>query len=325
VPVRARKGRAPALVLSPDPAAAEAARAVLRFYLRAFAREAPGARAGEVEPVHQLRVATRRMRAALRLFAPVLPPAMVARTRRDLRVLGRSIGAVRDLDVLAQAVASRSRRLDPELREALDPLEQTIRERRKAAHAGLRAALDAVGGRRLLAPLEGAGGGAPGARRDVRLGDLAADLVAPLLHAGIRAGRRIEREAPAEAFHRLRVRLKRLRYALETLRGLGRKRLAMALERLERLQDFLGAHQDAVTQVAWLRAYAESADVPRATVLAVGALVQVLGRRARRRRRRFPDAWTRFDRRSLRRGLLAEIATRRRRAPGLRLVRRAAS
>src|SRR5438046_829407 len=60
------------LVLSPDDGAAVAARVVVRFHLRAFVRVEPAARAGEVEPVHQLRVATRRLGTALRLFAPLL-------------------------------------------------------------------------------------------------------------------------------------------------------------------------------------------------------------------------------------------------------------
>src|SRR2546430_17530459 len=61
------------LVLSPDDGAAVAARVVVRFHLRAFARVEPAARAGEVEPVHQLRAPTRRLPAAPRLFAPALP------------------------------------------------------------------------------------------------------------------------------------------------------------------------------------------------------------------------------------------------------------
>ena len=60
-----RAPRPAGLVLSPDDSAATAAHAVLRFHLRAFAGAEPAARAGEIEPVHQLRVATRRLRAAL--------------------------------------------------------------------------------------------------------------------------------------------------------------------------------------------------------------------------------------------------------------------
>src|SRR5437773_320097 len=79
------------LVLSPDDGAAVAARVVVRFHLRAFVRVEPAARAGEVEPVHQLRVATRRLRTALRLFAPLLPArfAAAARPRRPRSPAGR--------------------------------------------------------------------------------------------------------------------------------------------------------------------------------------------------------------------------------------------
>src|SRR2546426_7971337 len=94
------QGRLRGLLLSADDPAGATAAAVVRFHLRAFERAEAGARAGEVEPVHQLRVATRRLRATLRLFAPVLPAVAVRRTSEDLRWLGRTIGAVRDPDVL---------------------------------------------------------------------------------------------------------------------------------------------------------------------------------------------------------------------------------
>src|SRR5213592_3772663 len=84
-----RAPRPAGLVLSPDDSAAAAARAVLRFHLRAFASAEPAARAGEIEPVHQLRVATRRLRAALRLFAPLLPARFATAAHRDLAWLAR--------------------------------------------------------------------------------------------------------------------------------------------------------------------------------------------------------------------------------------------
>src|SRR5256886_14815190 len=110
------------LVLSPDDGAAVAARVVVRFHLRAFARVEPAARAGEVEPVHQLRVTTRRLRAPLRLFAPVLPARFAAAAHRDLAWLATAIGAVRDLDVLGETLRKQAARLDPELRREVGPL-----------------------------------------------------------------------------------------------------------------------------------------------------------------------------------------------------------
>src|SRR5205823_4429707 len=57
--------------------------------------------------------------------------------------------------------------------------------------------------------------------RGARLGDVAPDLLRPHVRAVARAGRRLGPDAEAAELHRLRVRTKRLRYALETLRSLG--------------------------------------------------------------------------------------------------------
>src|SRR5436190_877604 len=221
-----RAPRPAGLVLSPDDSAAAAARAVLRFYLRAFASAEPAARAGEVEPVHQLRVATRRLRTALRLFGPLLPARFAAAAHRDLAWLGGAIGAVRDLDVLSEL---------------------------------------------------------------------------------LRGGHRLGPDAAPPELHRLRVRVKRLRYALETLRSLGDRATRELLARLERLQDTLGKGQDAATAIAWLGTYAEGPGVPVASLLPAGALIQALARRTRKQRRRALKAWRRFERTRLLEAVIDEL------------------
>jgi len=80
------------------------------------------------------------------------------------------------------------------------------------------------------------------------------------------------------------------------LRGLGGRSLRRCIERLERLQDVLGASQDAVTQIAWLRTYAGGPGVDAPSLLPVGALIQDLARRAEKRRRRALDKWTKLER-----------------------------
>jgi CHAD domain-containing protein len=104
------------------------------------------------------------------------------------------------------------------------------------------------------------------------------------------------------------VRVKRLRYALETLRGSEDKATGKLLRRLVRLQDLLGDYQDAVTQTAWLRTHAEATLLAPGPLLGVGALLQLLARQARRRRKRFPDRWRRFDQQKLHRRVLDELA-----------------
>src|SRR5439155_33687 len=92
--------------------------------------------------------------------------------------------------------------------------------------------------------------------RGARLGDVAPDLLRPQVRAVVRAGRRLGPDAAPPDLHRLRIRVKRLRYAVETLRSLGDRSVREVLVRLERLQDTLGKGQDAATAIAWLRAYA---------------------------------------------------------------------
>jgi len=91
------------------------------------------------------------------------------------------------------------------------------------------------------------------------------------------------------------VQVKRARYALETLRGLGDKPVRRLLARFEELQDLLGASQDAVTQIAWLRDYAGRPEVSAPSLLPAGALIQALARRGEKRRRRALKAWRKLD------------------------------
>jgi CHAD domain-containing protein len=291
--------RATGLVLSPDDDTSVAARAVVRFHLGAFAAAEPDARAGEIEPVHQLRVATRRLRATLRLFGPRLPKRFTDAAARDLSWIAGAIGAVRDLDVLAQDVQTRAARLDPELRAALGPVGLAIHDRRAAALASLADALGSSRCRRLLSRLAAfADRPAPPRGRDP-FGRSVRVLTAPLLRAVRRAGARLNAESAPADFHGLRVRVKRLRYALEALRGLGIASVRKTVGRLERLQQVLGEAQDASMHLAWLRAYAASDGVPAASLLPVGALIQALSTRGQKRRRRALRAWRKLEREQL--------------------------
>ena len=87
-----------------DDHVAEAARKVMRFHLaRMLAREA-GVRTGhDLEDVHAMRVATRRQRAAWRVFGAAFRDSRTQRYRKGLREIAGRLGAVRDLDVLIEA------------------------------------------------------------------------------------------------------------------------------------------------------------------------------------------------------------------------------
>ena len=84
---------------------AEAGRKVLRFHLaRMVAREAGTREGADAEELHAMRVATRRQRAAWRVFGDAFDPKRTARHRRRLRLVAADLGAVRDLDVLIESI-----------------------------------------------------------------------------------------------------------------------------------------------------------------------------------------------------------------------------
>ena len=75
-------------------------------------RHDPGTRLGrDPEELHQMRVATRRMRAILRAAAPLLDPEWVRSLRAEVGWLGGALGPVRDLDVLVAHLRADAHRL----------------------------------------------------------------------------------------------------------------------------------------------------------------------------------------------------------------------
>jgi CHAD domain-containing protein len=271
-----------------------AARAVIGSHLTVLARELQTARTGKVEGVHQLRVVTRRLRATLALFEQALPRRTAQALDRELAELGRAVGPVRDLDVLALAVARRGRKIEPALEPAVATIVRHIRDRRAAAHALLVSTLDAPRTRRTMARL--AALAAHRGHDATPFGMVAAGLVRPLVRDLRRAGRKVDVDPSPSALHRLRIRAKQLRYALETVEGLGGEATRTLARRLADLQHVLGDQRDATNQRAWLvdevPAFAGDAEA----LVALGAITEGLRRRARRLAGKGGRTWRRVGR-----------------------------
>ena len=116
-------------------ALAELGRILLRRHLRRLRSAEREVRANtSVEAVHDLRVATRRLRSTLRLLAPVYAGDNWRALNRGIGEIGRAAGAVRDRDVLLADLASRASVLPA---EALVDLQQRLSNERAVAHAAL--------------------------------------------------------------------------------------------------------------------------------------------------------------------------------------------
>ena len=230
---------------------AEAGRKVLRFHLAKMIGKEAGTRDGsDPEELHAMRVATRRQRAAWRVFGDAFRANRTKGHRGRLRDVAARLGAVRDLDVLLEAADEY--RADKPVAEqrALEPLLAAWRVHRDDARVLLMRELDSVGYRRWLDDYA----------EFVRHEGLAVRTVVPTQPHRVRdtAGSRIQaayeqvrayepvlRWADVETLHELRIAGKWLRYSLEFVREALGPDAEGLIARVTALQDHLGLLNDA--------------------------------------------------------------------------------
>jgi triphosphatase len=270
--------------VDPDATLGDVAYAVIRRQLRELSAHEPGTRLGEdPEELHDLRVATRRLRAALVLFSSALP-ARASAMREELRWIAGQLGAVRDLDVQLDELTKMGRWSDEweatGIGTGLAHLRVLLAAERDRARERLLDALDSSRWERLTAALlalarQGPSRRVPGAKIS------AAIAVPPLLdrhhRAMLAAAKRARRTGTARDFHRVRIRAKRLRYAVEFTSPLyGQPALHFA-KKLTQLQDALGRLQDAEVASSRLFALATAppgGTLPAGTVFVMGAIAE---------------------------------------------------
>jgi CHAD domain-containing protein len=276
----------------PHDAAGSAARSTIAAHLRALTAQVPDAQRGELEPVHQIRVATRRLRTAVGLFAPYVSSIRPKVMDERLKWLGRQAGAVRDLDVLDVILHQHGKTLDPQISKDLEPLFEEVRLRRAKAANDLARSLSSSRYKSLIARLS-----APIAithRGDAAFGAVAGNLFEPMLKSVIRAGDKMHGTPTPDDLHRLRKRAKASRYALEMMLAIDKKQFGAMLKGLEDLQDLVGDYHDAIVAVAWIKEFAASRPTPSGVAFACGALAESFRRRAEKLKRRGLREWNRF-------------------------------
>lgn len=262
--------------IDPDTNLGELAYAVLRRQLAILQAKEPGTRLGEdPEELHDMRVTTRRLRAALDLFSEVLP--IRARSFRvELGWLAGVLGAVRDLDVQLEAQEAM---VEPGQEEIWADLTALLRRERDAARAALLAALDSARWERLVTGMTVLVQQGPFRRSTAtRLAGLATmpDLICSRHAAVVKAARRAKRSGEAADFHRLRIRCKRLRYSLEFGDELYSGRTNRYTRQLSKLQNQLGLLQDAEVAATRLAALATGdTPLPASTIFVMGGVAEL--------------------------------------------------
>jgi CHAD domain-containing protein len=278
---------------------AEAGRKVLRFHLaRMLAREA-GTRLGkDAEELHAMRVATRRQRAAWRVFGEAFDDDRTLRYRNRLKAVARDLGAVRDLDVLIEAVEAYREKQSPAEAEALAPLLDGWRTRRDAARIVLIDELDSgryrrwVEGYVAFVQAEGLAARPVGPTQPHRVRDSMPSRIWAAYEV-CRAYEPVMRWADVTTLHDLRIAAKWLRYTLEFVReSLGRE-AGPVIERVVALQDHLGWLHDADVAAGLARAFLveHAGDLTEAQSAAIGRYLVDRERELARLRRTIGPPW----------------------------------
>lgn len=290
-------GRTPGVLA--DDHIAEAGRKVMRFHLaRMLAREA-GVRDGkDLEDVHAMRVATRRQRAAWRVFGESYRRGRTRRYRHGLREVASRLGAVRDLDVLLEA--AEAYRNDQTVREqrALEPLLGDWREHRDDARLLLVRVLDSDDYRRWVddyrdfVRTEGAGVLPVQPTQPHRVRDTAGSRIWAA-YEQVRGYEPVLRWADVETLHELRIAGKWLRYTLEFVREALGDDAAPLIERVTVLQDHLGLMNDANVSGSMARTFLveHAGDLSELESAAIGRFLVSREREVARLRRSIGAPW----------------------------------
>jgi CHAD domain-containing protein len=267
----------------------------------------PAVRRDEPDAIHQMRVTTRRLRAALQAF-PMVVPEPTAGLRGDLRWLGQVLGDARDAEVLERYFEGELATTPVEL--LIGPAQARVTAHFASAHgAGREAVLDALDSPRywgilddldrlLEDPLRTAVATAPAAEI---LPQAVAHAYRRAKHRMHRAGRAPEGDTRDVALHEARKAAKRARYAAEAVEPAFGKKAKRFAKRMKAVQSVLGDHQDAVTARRVAREIGVHAHLAGENAFTFGLLNERAHRDALEYQRRARSVWKRAARHQERR------------------------
>jgi CHAD domain-containing protein len=280
------------------PIAGDVAVQYLTLQVAALIAEDPRVRLDAEEGVHQMRVATRRMRTGLATFRPLFEGRAGEPLRAELKWLGGVLGAARDAEVMRSRLRKEITEQPKELvlGPVLRRVDVELRRAHRDAHTAVVAALDSPRYLELVTDLE---------RFTTRPPFSARGRAAPSkeLRARVRkACRRVEKAASAlddgtgtsqheHLLHEVRIAAKRARYAAEAVRPVVGDKAKAVADAMEQIQETLGDHQDAVVERGWLRDLAVRAHLAGENGFTFGRLHGLTDARARHDEEEFAEVW----------------------------------
>jgi CHAD domain-containing protein len=304
-------GRAPGdynskinIALEPDESTRKALRAIFAQLLATLRANVEGVLADtDTEFLHDLRVATRRARAALSETQGVLDRDATAALRKELKWLGQVTNPCRDLDVYLLELDDFRKQLGSAASD-LDPLQRMLERDRRDALRGVQRALRSARFSRLVDEWHDLVSSTPESAQEPpdsarSVHEVAGKRISEAYRKIVERGVKLGDDPPPEMLHRLRIDGKKLRYLLEFFASVyDAKIIGRLVKELKQLQDILGGYNDMTVQQARLFEFANelmaSSDAKAETLLAMGRLAAAMTQRQEELYRGFADAFAAF-------------------------------
>jgi CHAD domain-containing protein len=246
---------------------------------------------GDIEGVHDMRVATRRLRAALEVFEDCFPADQLEPALAEVKQLADALGARRDPDVALEAIEAIAKELPTATRPGIDAFEDELRTDQAAGNEQLERALADVADAHLedrlteLAESTVDGGAATFAEHAAAMRDARRDRLRGRGDRALRTGK------PTH-LHKTRIAAKRLRYFYELTQPVFGGDAKRGAKEARGLQDLLGELHDSDVLSERLRARAAETPIADDRYVGLEALASYMDAKRRVLHRQYMDTWT---------------------------------
>jgi CHAD domain-containing protein len=259
-------------IVNPEnPMALVAWRVFSQQFSRMLAVEKATRKGEDIEALHDMRVAVRRMRAAAKVFEAYLDSEKLEPHIKGLRRTLGALGDTRDLDVFRERLEEYINKLPPENEHDLDPLFEMLDKKKEIARESMLAYLNSekyanfkkefsdflsVPETWALPTTNEKHDALPNRVRDVLPSILYARFSDISVYSEWVGGPYVS----VERLHRLRIAAKRLRYTLEFFESVLGEDAKLLSEELKNFQDHLGNLHDAIVAISLLSSYMETGE-----------------------------------------------------------------
>jgi CHAD domain-containing protein len=307
-----------------DDSLADAGRKVWLYHFAIMLSHEQGTLLGEdIEELHDMRVATRRMRSAFDIFGPAFTPKMVKRYQKGLRSLGRALGQVRDMDVILEKGLLYQRKLKEQDQAGMEPLmiawKQTIDSERVKLIKHLQSEkykdFKQDFNKFLQVPISGKDTSNSGNEVISRVRDIVPILIYSR-YAAVNGYETILPTASINQLHALRIEFKKFRYTLEYFKEILNESVTRTINEIKQYQDHLGELHDADVACQLVRGFlkgweenqSRSPIQERSNPEPIVTYLAYLHAERYRLMITFPELWQKFSRPEFRQNLAKTIS-----------------